>query len=343
MSGLTIDSLGTFTAVGKNRYETMGSLVSRVQLYDDLEVKGADGEAIAGAMTPIPNRITGVERLAALAFYAVDECVAAAPPGPALYPLILVTPGPPDLPAADADALLARLASEKSLRIDLESSRVIGRGREGPPLALAEARKRILSREAPACLVAGVDSLVGPARVRRLVADGRVREGSSLDGFTPGEAAACLLLTGDRGVGPTAITGLSLAEEAGSWRGEPPASGQGLTRAFRAALAEAQCGGASLAYIAHDVSGEHAAFEELSLALSRLPRRESDQTEIWGPATCTGETGAAAGFISLAMLSFYIEQGVLIGPGLASFISEGRVRGAAVVAPRAAVTSKRLR
>jgi 3-oxoacyl-[acyl-carrier-protein] synthase-1 len=335
VNGLAIESLGAFTAVGKNGPETMGSFASRVQLCDDLDVIGADGDPIAGAMTPIPKHVTGVERLAALALYAVDECVAAARPRARPYPLFLVTPTTADLPEAGAAALLSRLAFESALRIDLPSSRVIARGREGIPLALAEARKLISSREVPACLVAGVDSLIAPARVRGLIAAGRVRDGSNLDGFTPGEAAACLLLSGAGAAeARAAITGLALTEEPGSWSGEPPVTGHGLSRAFLAAIAGAGSDGDNLAYIAHDVSGEHAAFDELALALSHLPPRATDQAEIWGPATCTGETGAAAGFLSLAMLAFYVDKGVLNGPALASFVSDGRVRGAAVVTPR---------
>jgi 3-oxoacyl-[acyl-carrier-protein] synthase I len=336
MTGLSIESLGAFTAVGKNASETMGSLISRVQLFDDLDVLGPGGDPIAGAMTPIPKQVTGVERLLALALYAIDECVSGAPPLARPYPLFLAVPAPPDLTEGQAATLLARLAAEGALRIDLESSRVIARGRESVPLALAEARKRLLSRASPACLVAGVDSFVETARVRRLMAAGRVRDGSNIDGFTPGEAAGCLLLSAAAAHGPVAVlAGLGFAEEPGSWTGEPPVTGKGLGRAFVAAISEAAIGGADLGYIAHDVSGEHAVFEELSLAFGRLPPRAPDQAEIWGPATCTGEIGAAAGVISLAMLAFYVKQGVLTRPALASFVSEGRLRAAAVVTPRA--------
>ena len=110
-------------------------------------------------------------------------------------------------------------------------------------------------------------------------------------------------------------------------------TGQGLGRAIAAAIADAGVNPADLAYIAHDVSGEHAAFDELSLALGRLPPRAADQAEVWGPASCTGEIGAAAGFLSLAMLAFYLKRGVLTGVALAPFVSEGAIRGAAVVAP----------
>jgi 3-oxoacyl-[acyl-carrier-protein] synthase-1 len=334
VNGLGIEAVGAFTAVGKNGAETMGSLMSRVQLFGDLDVAGGDGEPIAGAITPIPRHVTGTERLLALALYAIEDCLKAAPGANRRLPLILVVPAPPDLADGQAATLLGRLESEGGLPLDLATSQVIARGREGVALALVEAVKLIRSRATPACLVAGVDSFVDPARVRRLMAAGRVREAASLDGFTPGEAAACLLLTSE-GVADSGavLAGFGLAEEPGSWTGEPPVTGQGLGRAIAAAIADAGVSAADLAYIAHDVSGEHAAFDELSLALGRLPPREADQVEVWGPASCTGEIGAAAGFVSLAMLAFYIKKGVLTRVALAPFVSEGRIRGAAVVAP----------
>ena len=330
----TIDAMGAFTAVGRNAPETMSSLFSLVQLFDDLETLDRDGEPITGAATPIRRRITGVERLAAMALYAIEECVGSTSHPAKTFPLILAAPGPPNPSDSDANQLLARLAAEATLRIDPAASRVIARGRDAVPVALAEARALLGSRGVSACLVAGVDSLIGTERMGRLLEARRVRDSSNPDGFTPGEAAVCLLLTSDRSARSSArLAGLGVSEEPGSWSGDPPVTGQGLSRAITSALGEARVDGASLGYIAHDVSGEHAPFDELALALGRLPPRDSQGVKTWGPATCIGEVGAAAGLVSLAMLAFYIEKGVLTRPGLATFVSEGRVRGAAVVTP----------
>ena len=194
MTGPGIEAVGAFTAVGKNSAETMGSLMTRVQLFSDLDVVGGGGEPIAGAITPIPKQITGAERLLALALYAVEDCLKVAPKPSRRLPLILVAPAPPDLTEGQAATLLGRLESEAGLPIDLATSQVIARGREGVAPALVEAVKLLRSRATPACLVAGVDSFVDPARVRRLLAAGRVR-----DGFEPGWIHA----GGSRGVSPS--------------------------------------------------------------------------------------------------------------------------------------------
>ena len=44
-----------------------------------------------------------------------------------------------------------------------------------------------------------------------------------------------------------------------------------------------------------DNSGEQYYFKEAALALSRTLRVRKEEFDIWHPAECTGETGAAAG------------------------------------------------
>jgi 3-oxoacyl-[acyl-carrier-protein] synthase-1 len=204
VTAVAIKAIGAFTPVGRSAPETMGSLICRVQLFDDLDVLGPDGEPITGAMTPIPRRISGLERLMALAFYAIEECAATISPDRAV-PLVLAAPESSELGEGGAEALLTRLSAEPSLRIDASASQVLAQGRDGVSLALERARQIVLTREAPACLVAGVDSFVRPERVKRLLEKGRVRCGPNLDGFRPGEAAACLLLSPARASGGGAL------------------------------------------------------------------------------------------------------------------------------------------
>jgi 3-oxoacyl-[acyl-carrier-protein] synthase-1 len=44
-----------------------------------------------------------------------------------------------------------------------------------------------------------------------------------------------------------------------------------------------------------DVSGEHYGFKEASLAVSRTLRARKEEFDIWHPADCIGEVGAACG------------------------------------------------
>jgi 3-oxoacyl-[acyl-carrier-protein] synthase-1 len=84
-------------------------------------------------------------------------------------------------------------------------------------------------------------------------------------------------------------------------------------------------------YVCHNVSGEQAFFEELSVATGRLPVSRQQTLNTWGPATCVGEIGVAAGWLSIAMLAFLFGKGLRTSPALATFQSDDVLRGAAVV------------
>jgi hypothetical protein len=72
--------------------------------------------------------------------------------------------------------------------------------------------------------------------------------------------------------------------------------------------------------------------EELALAAARPPLGGVD-FRVLTPALSTGEVGAAAGVLSLAVLAFFMAHDELASPALAAFLSEGAARGAALVTP----------
>ena len=113
-----------------------------------------------------------------------------------------------------------------------------------------------------------------------------------------------------------------------------PITGTGLQEAMTRALAQAKVPYESLACLAHDFSGEQRYFEELLLASSRMAKGPvTSSMEI--PALSVGETGAAAGFLSIAMLAFLHGKGVHKRPSLAALSCDGPERGAVVLGPLA--------
>ena len=62
-----------------------------------------------------------------------------------------------------------------------------------------------------------------------------------------------------------------------------------------------------------DNSGEAYYFKESSLALTRLIRQDKETFDLWHPAECTGECGAATGFTVVAAARDATERGY--GPG----------------------------
>ena len=70
---------------------------------------------------------------------------------------------------------------------------------------------------------------------------------------------------------------------------------------MRAALAEAGCGLEQMDYRLTDISGEQYYFKEASLTLSRNLRVLKPKFDLWHPADCIGECGAAIGPALLAV------------------------------------------
>jgi hypothetical protein len=148
-----------------------------------------------------------------------------------------------------------------------------------------------------------------------------------------GEAGAMLVLTNrpDKEALATWLSAAAGNEEAcrGSDR---PITGAGLEEAMSKALALAKVPFAAVACLAPDFSGEARYFEELVLANARLAKVSADRAvEI--PAFSVGESGAAAGFLAIAMLAFLHSKGVHAQPSLAVLSCDGPGRGAVVLGP----------
>jgi 3-oxoacyl-[acyl-carrier-protein] synthase-1 len=327
---LAILAAGAITAVGPTLAQTMRSLQKRTQVFDDLEVKGQDGDPVSGVYARVPKGLRGANRLAAMAAVALEECARSA--GRAEVPLLLCAPDPKDLPYRP-EPVLDEIVLRTSLHIDRRRSRVLARGRAGIGEALDSAAALLSDRRTLACAVGGVDTFIDTTRVKDLLKEGRIIVLDNSDGFVPGEGAAVLLLSSRTDVASLAcLASVATAREPANRISGLPATGLGLQQAMTNALGQARLRMIDLGYLAHDCSGEQRPFDELSLTLARMGE-QSGQLEQWGPATCVGEVGAAAGFLSLAMLASFQRERLLTQPGLAVFSCDGEERGAAVVVP----------
>ncbi|MBF3170973.1 hypothetical protein HKT40_24410, partial [Pseudomonas aeruginosa] len=90
----------------------------------------------------------------------------------------------------------------------------------------------------------------------------------------------------------------------------------GLSQAVRAALAEAGCGLEQMDYRLTDISGEQYYFKEASLTLSRNLRVLKPKFDLWHPADCIGECGAAIGPALLAVALAASRKGYGDGPNV---------------------------
>ena len=331
---LGIGAIGVLGPNGASTSVVMASVLTAVQMFDDLDVAGPDGEPLGGAIVPLEGSPRGVKRLGALALGALLQCASdhSGPPAP----LVVIAPAPEDVKVQPKELLAAILQADAALPIERASSRVIQRGRQGIGDALRIAQELLTARRQSECYLLGVDSLVTGDRLSRLVRQGAVIHEGNPDGVIPGEAAVALRLSSDPRADTFAtVIGFGASEESGARQGgDAPLTGP---RACTGSGAGPRRGSASDSACrpspdwVHDRSGPHRHFEELALARGRVPLAGVTGEATFMPGLSAGETGAAAGLLALATTAFFVEKRVIDGPGLCLFTSDDGWRGAAIV------------
>lgn len=317
MISLAINGVGACTAVGEDAPMTVASIYTDVQLLDDLPAEGPDGEPVSGAIVPLPSTITGVDRLVALGMFAAREAALSVA---ADTDVALVVCAPPlDQFGVTPEHFLERIAIEASLSVDTRWSRVFATGRSAILDALPFVAEAMQPGQARACCLMGVDSLVAGPRMDQAIGKGLI----------PGEGAAAVLFTPKPGAGTLSFL---RGRGAGHEKGDGASKGIALAQAATSALSQAKVGPQDLAALVHDVAGPQSAFEELSWASTRSPIGAATNAATFAPATSVGDIGAAAGALSLVMLSFLMAKEAVQGPGLCLFTAENGHRGAALLA-----------
>jgi 3-oxoacyl-[acyl-carrier-protein] synthase-1 len=332
MRAIAIGAMGAITAVGDNLPLSVASIYTSGRRCEALTALGADGRPVIGAPAMIGDDVRGIDRLRVLALMALQECLGEPLEPPPALPVVVCAPALEPF-GRDASWLLQRLLDDADLALDPAGSRIIAGGRGTLLDALVLVEQRLSSQEWPACFLIGVDSLIAPARLAREVEAGRVAGPGNATGFIPGEAGAALLLSlrADAGCAAT-IAGVGRCEGGAPFN----TTAASLADAAERALANAGLAAPALAAICHDGPGDWAQLEEMAVADARPPLSLVPQAHRFIPSISTGEVGAAAGVLSLAILALLLSKGVLQRPALAIFAAAGLARTAAVLAPGAA-------
>jgi 3-oxoacyl-[acyl-carrier-protein] synthase I len=295
MTPVTILKSGMVTGVGFSAAASCAAI--RVGITGFVETKFMfGGEWIYGCPVPFEVPWRGREKLLQMVTLAIKECC----DGVDNYqsrevPLILCV-AETGRPGRFAD-LDQSFLDEVQKRLDLcfhDLSALIAEGRIGGAKAVAMASKLIADGR-PYCIVAGVDALLITETLAHLNEKRRLLTADNSDGFIPGEAAAAVLLgPKEKGFEPQLVClGFGDGFEKVNVYSEEPLHADGLSDAIKAALADAGKTFKDLDYRITDVSGEEYAFREASLALSRSMRILKPEFDIWHPADCIGEVGAA--------------------------------------------------
>ena len=110
-----------------------------------------------------------------------------------------------------------------------------------------------------------------------------------------------------------------------------PLRAHGMVKAIRNALVESHCDLGDLDFRIADMSGEQYGFKEAALALTRILRQRKEMFDIWHPADCIGETGAAIGPSILSVLFAGMHKGYCPGHKAIAHLGNDNGRRAAMV------------
>jgi 3-oxoacyl-[acyl-carrier-protein] synthase-1 len=235
-------------------------------------------------------------------------------------------PGEPDFLSSEFPALLAAQA-----KVKIEpASRVVGRGGTGFFEAILAARDELLvPGRSQFAIVGAIDSWFDDRRIAVLERDDRLRTFGPQDAFTPGEAAAFMILATEascrrHSLTPLAwITAISLAD--GSKR-RP--IGEALATACSSVLATMR---EPVALVMAGLNGENGSAREWGVAALRNREQLATTLRVEHPAEYTGDTGAALAPMMLATAALHLRARTAVGPALVWSSSESGQRGALVL------------
>jgi 3-oxoacyl-[acyl-carrier-protein] synthase I len=170
------------------------------------------------------------------------------------------------------------------------------------------------------CIVAAVDSYLNVYDLERLVRTYRIAGPVVSKGLVPGEGAACVAVRlGGREPAPTGsvdVLGIGLGVENPSTtvlsEGHP--TGRGLESALEAAVIDAGVPEGAIDLRISDLNGETYRTDDSLLASTRFYRTYRKRLEMWHPAECVGDMGAASGAISVIVAWAGLAGGYAPGP-----------------------------
>jgi 3-oxoacyl-[acyl-carrier-protein] synthase I len=290
------------TSVGLSAPASCAAMRAKVSNPSETRFKGADGGWLLAHQVELDTPQRGLAKLAGMAAMAIEEALDGIPRSQwSRIPLLLCI-AEAERPGR-LDGLDDQLVSNIQTLLDVQfapQSAIVEHGRAGIAVALHRARLLVDSGAFQHVLIAAADSYVAWSTLSYYEREDRLLTAGNSNGFVPGEGAGALLVGRSAGVAAEFVcAGIGFGREAATLDSGQPLRGDGLTQAMKSALAEASWDLAEGCYRIADLSGEQYYFKEASLALSRAIRYRKDDFELWHPAECMGEAGAASAIACL--------------------------------------------
>jgi 3-oxoacyl-[acyl-carrier-protein] synthase-1 len=302
MKPIAILASGMVTGVGLDAPSSCAAIRCAIDNFSETRFMDKGGEWIIGSQVPLEQPWRGLPKLVHMAVPAIRECLAhTRDVRPERIPLLLCVAEkerPGRLDGLD-EFVFPEVQAELGVRFHPRSG-VIARGRVSGGLAMLHARELIDSVRVPFCIIAGVDSYLVAPTLAAYEEKHRLLTSQDSNGFIPGEAGAAVLV-GPPSAGDLVCLGIGTGSEKATVESEEPLRADGMVQAFKAALDDAGGTMADVDYRVTDCNGEQYWFKEAALAVTRTLRVRKEEFEIWHPADCVGEIGAAIGPCALGV------------------------------------------
>lgn len=337
IQALTVYGTGLVCGVGLNTASACAAIRAGINNFQETRFMDNGGEWIIGCEVPLEQPWRGLTKLVRMACMAIEECMANSEIRivPADTPVLLcVAEGERPGRLAGLDELFHEIQSELGLYFHEQSS-LIPQGRVAGAVALYHSRKLIYEQGIERVLVVGVDSLlIGPS-IEIYEANDRLLTSQNSNGFIPGEGASALLLGKPKSKPNSTYIdclGMGFGIEKATIETDLPFRADALTQAIKSALNEAEILVGNTSFRITDLSGEQYYFKEAAIAHSRLSRISKDIYDLWHPADCVGECGAAIGIMTLVISNFAAKNNFALGEYcIAHFASDNGRRAAFIL------------
>ncbi len=329
---IAIKRTGLVTSVGLSAPASCAAIRAKISNPTETRFIDAGGEWIMAHQVPLEKPWRGRTKLAKMAAMAIAECLEDIPrEGWAGIPLLLCVAEPerPGRIEGLDDQLFLDIQQELDARFAPESV-IVAHGRVSVAIALAQASKLIYEGNAPQVLIAATDSLLTWPTLSVYEREERLLTASNSNGFMPGEAGGALLIGRPDGKAELLCAGIGFGQEPAHIDSGEPLRADGLTTAIKSALTDAGCEMHDFDFRITDLSGEQYYFKEAALALSRILRQRKEEFDLWHPAECTGESGAAVGLTVVALAAAACRKAFTKGPNILAHMANDAGQRAAL-------------
>lgn len=297
MKPIAVIASGMVTGVGLTAASTCAAIHCAIDNFQETRFVDSSGEWIVASEVPLDPPVRGRSKLIKMAASTIAECLAAIKSSkPVSVPLLLCV-SEQDRPGRFDrldESLIHDIATE--LQVPFSSrSQVFANGAVGGVQAIERAFELIHQESYPFVIVAGTDTLLVAGTLTALDKSHRLLTPSNSNGLIPGEGAAAILLgpAADPRPGQFILRGFGYGREPAPITSEEPLRADGMSEAIRDAFRNSGLTYDDVDYRITDISGEQYAFKEAALAASRTMKTVKEEFDIWHPADCVGDTGAA--------------------------------------------------